>query len=239
MEPRSAPAESTTGSPVAPPQQRWRLVLARSAGAPRLAGRELAEAWDEALEGSGLPLHRPAGRLRARIALGAPLPLGMAGERELAEILLVERVPIWRMRVALDGRLPEGWSLVDLFDVWVGGPPLAGRVIAADYRVELSEAVEPVEIAGAARDLLQARELPRVRQKGEGTVAYDLRPLLAEVSVDGSGKRSTLRIRTRIHPELGSGRPEEVVAALGDRLGHPLEVTTIVRERLILADDAR
>jgi hypothetical protein len=152
------------------------------------------------------------------------------------EVFLAERVPIWRMREALEGRLPAGWGLVDLFDVWVGGPPLAGRVVGADYRVELAAAADPGALATAARALLQARELPRVRQKGEGSVAYDLRPLLADVAIDGSGGPA-LHVRTRIHPELGTGRPEEVIAALGDRLGRPLQVTVIVRERLILADD--
>jgi hypothetical protein len=92
-------------------------------------------------------------------------------------------------------------------------------------------------MAVAARGLLQARGLPRVRPKGDGSVAYDLRPLLADVSVDGSGGPPVVRVRTRIHPELGTGRPEEVIAALGDQLGRPVEVEAIVRERLILADD--
>jgi radical SAM-linked protein len=169
------------------------------------------------------------------VAFAAPLQLGLAAERELAEVLLVERVPIWRVREALTGRLPAGWRLVDLYDVWVGGPPLAGRVIAADYRIELQDGPEPDRLAEAARALLAARELPRVRQKGEGSVAYDLRPLLADVSVDRAG--AAIRARTRIHPELGTGRPEEVVAALGDRLGRALEVRAIVREGVILAGE--
>ena len=237
MEARSVPADRTPGDLVAPPRQRWRLVVARSADAPRLAGRELADAWEEALEGTSLPLHRPAGRSRGRVAFAAPLQLGIAAERELAEVFLAERVPIWRMRTALDEALPRGWSLVDLFDVWVGGPPLAGRVVGADYRIELGEAVDPDAMEAAARGLLDARELPRVRQKGEGSVAYDLRQLLGDVSVYRPGGTPSLRVRTRIHPELGTGRPEEVVAALGERLGRPLEVRIIVRERLILADD--
>jgi hypothetical protein len=46
-----------------------------------------------------------------------------------------------------------------------------------------------------------------------------------------------IRARTRIHPELGTGRPEEVVAALGDQLGRVLEVRAIVREGVILAGE--
>jgi hypothetical protein len=39
------------------------------------------------------------------------------------------------------------------------------------------------------------------------------------------------------HPELGTGRPEEVVAALGERLGIGLVAGSIVRERVLLTDE--
>jgi radical SAM-linked protein len=205
-----------------------------------LAGRELTETWEDALESTGLPLHRPAGRPRPRIAFAAPLQVGIEAEAELAEVLLAERVPIWRVREAVLDAMPPGWSLVDLFDVWVGGAPLAGRVVGAEYRIEVDDVEDAAALAECARDMLRARELPRTRQKGETTVRYDLRPLVADVVVvrPGEGGAATLlRVRTRIHPELGTGRPEEIVAELGDRLGHPLGIRAIVRERLIIADE--
>ena len=66
---------------------------------------------------------------------------------------------------------------------------------------------------------------------------YDLRPLLVAVAVSDPGPPATLTVRTRFHPELGTGRPEEVVGALGDELGQTLVATSIVRERLVLADE--
>ena len=68
-------------------------------------------------------------------------------------------------------------------------------------------------------------------------VRYDLRPLLADVRVVDGGPPVVVRIRTRFHPELGTGRPEEVVLALGDRVGVEVSVERIVRERLVLADE--
>ena len=191
----------------------------------------------EAVEAAGLPFHRPVGRSRTRVAFGAPLAIGIPAERELAELFLVERVPVWRVRDALAGRFPEGWSLVDLFDVWVGGPSLAGRVVAADYRIELGDGTDRASIAVAVRELLEASHLPRIRPRGNASVPYDLRPLLVDLTVEAAMPRIVLKIRTRIHPELGTGRPEEVVAALGDRLGRPLEVRAVIRERLILAGE--
>ena len=78
--------------------------------------------------------------------------------------------------------------------------------------------------------------MPRQRAKGDDTVEYDLRPLLIDISIE-DGPPVTVTARTRSHPELGTGRPEEVVAALGDRLGEALETTSIVRDRLVLVDD--
>jgi radical SAM-linked protein len=201
--------------------------------------REVAAAWATAIEAAGLPLAGSDGqRGRSRIAFGAPLPVGMTAERELMDVVLVDRWPVWRVREALIPHLPEGWRLIDVVDVWLGGPPLAGRVAAADYRIELGEVEDVVALQRAASELNDARRIPRQRLKGGVTVDYDLRPLLVEVAVD-PGPPPIVRTRTRFEPELGTGRPEEVVGALADRLGAPLATRSIVRERLLLDEDVR
>ena len=90
---------------------------------------------------------------------------------------------------------------------------------------------------GRLRALADARALPRERPKGGTLVDYDLRPLLIDVRVSAIRASRAIRARTRFDPVRGTGRPEEVVAALSDRLGEPLDVTSVVRERLILADE--
>lgn len=187
---------------------------------------------------SGLPVvvGDPA-KPKARIVFGAPLTVGMASEGELLEIVLTERLPAWQVREALEPRLPGGWTLADLTDVWLGGPALAGRVAAADYRIVLTGGANADAVATAAQALLDARSLPRERAKGDTTVRYDLRPLLADVRVVDPGPPVTIRARTRFHAELGTGRPEEVVAALSEEVGAALAIATIVRERLALADE--
>jgi radical SAM-linked protein len=222
------------------PRQRWRLVVARGPDAPAIAQRELTDAWIEAIESAGLPLAATGGaRARPRVAFGAPLPVGMVAAGELIDIVLSDRWPLWRVREALADRLPSGWQLVDLYDEWLAGPALAGRVAAADYRITLGggAAVSANAIGTAAGALLAASELPRRRAKGSGTVAYDLRPLLVDLAVAEAGPPTVIVARTRFHPELGTGRPEEVVAALGDALGAPIDVASVVRERLVLADE--
>jgi radical SAM-linked protein len=219
------------------PRQRWRLVVARDPGGPPAAQRDVVDAWTAAFESAGLPVaHTEGDRPRPRISFGAPLPVGMAAERELIDIVLLERWPAWRVREALEARLPEGWRLVELSDVWLAGPPLAGRVAAADYRIEIAGRPDSASLGRAAAELLAADRLPRERVKGTGAVPYDLRPLLIDIAVQ-PGPPVVVTTRTRFHPELGTGRPEEVLAALGEHLGAELEAATIVRERLLLVDN--
>jgi radical SAM-linked protein len=234
---RKPAATPPAATPPAAPRQRWRLVLARAADAPAQTQRELAEGWEAAIVSAGLPLARTEGpSARPRISFGAPLPVGMAADGELLDLVLTERWPAWRVREALAAVLPGGWRLVDLQDVWLAGPPLAGRVAAADYRIELAR-VGGTGLTQACADLLAAARIPRERAKGDSVVAYDLRPLLIDVRVAEPGPPTVLMARTRFHPELGTGRPEEVVAALGSRLGRPLEVAVVVRARLLLVDE--
>jgi radical SAM-linked protein len=219
------------------PRQRWRLTLARGPDAPRLAGRELNEAWEAALDAAGLPLARGAGaRPKAPVAFAAPLAVGMAAEAELMDVILCDRWPAWRAREALIGAMLPGWSMTDLEDVWLGAPALAAAVCAADYRITLGGTVDALALAGAAERVLGARSLFRTRDKGGSSIRYDLRPLLESIEVT-AGSPVVLRVRTRFDPQLGNGRPEEVVAALAEEIGEDLVIDEIVRERLILTGD--
>ena len=220
------------------PRQRWRLVVRRSVGAPVLTQREVADAWEEAAVGSGLPVAwTDTATPRIRLSFGAPLPVGVAAEAELIDLYVTERLPTWRVRDALASGLPAGWTLVDLYDVWLAGPALPARVIAADYRIEVAGTPDAASIGAACARLMAAETIPRDRARGGATVRYDLRPLLADIVVVDSGPPVVVRARTRFHPELGTGRPDEVVAALAEAAGEPLEAASIVRERLVLAGE--
>jgi uncharacterized protein DUF2344 len=221
------------------PRQRWRIAFRREAGNDAEARRDLVADWLDRLAATGLPLaSRGTGKARSSLALGAPLPAGMAAERELADLLLAERLPAWRVREAVASALPGDCDLVELGDVWLGAPPLAGSIAGADYRLTLTADADPgaALVRQAAGSLLAEQNLPRVRQKGGRDVTYDLRPLIARIDVL-DGPPAVVLVRVRFDPERGSGRPEEVIGALSDRLGRPIVAAETVRQRLLLADD--
>jgi Uncharacterized protein conserved in bacteria (DUF2344) len=218
--------------------QRWRLVIACEPRPDGLGQRELLAGWDAALLASGLPL---AGldlpRAKPRFVLAAPLGSAVSGEAELADLWLVERLPRWRVREALAPHMPVGHVLVDLYNVWLGESPLPGRVAASVYRLTLSTPATAEALARAAATLLEAETLPRNRRKGEATVTYDLRPLLAAVEVRDVADGPEIRMTLRHDAARGVGRPDEVLAALGDLLGGgPLAPKGLWRESLVLAE---
>ena len=239
--PTDDPKVTPDHPPVPPrePAQRWRLVLARDAsGEP--AQREQQAGWEAALADSGLPL---AGldlpRPRPRFALAAPLAAAIPGEAELLDVFLVERLPAWRVREALAVSLPPGWRLVEAYDVWLGEAALPGRVIASVYRARLSSAgagSDAARLRTAAAALLGAPTLVRERRKGEGSVSYDLRPFIGGLDVEEWGQVVVLRMTLRHDPEKGVGRPDEVLAALGEAAGTALDPLELVRERIELGD---
>ena len=240
-----SPSEPAPASGAAPadPRQRWRVAYRRDPEAAGLPQREEAAAWEAALRETGLPLAEAAGpRPRPRLAFGPPLPLAMIAELELVDIYLAARQPRAEVRRRLTSALPVGHVLIDLHDVWLGEPPLAGRVVAADYRVEL---LGPLSSAARARlnpavdALLGARSLPRERRRGDRSIAYDLRPLLLDLALaDLPSGGPVLRMRLRFDPEAGVGRPDEVLAALSEASGAELTAARVVRERLWLTDES-
>jgi hypothetical protein len=230
--------------PVPPPEprQRWRLTFARDPVPADQVGRAVLDAWQAALVGSGLPMAGldEGGGGRARIAFASALPAAASGEAELADLWLLERRPLWAVRVGLADRLPVGHRWIAAEDIWLGETALAGRVSAADWRIELrGPRTDRARIADAARELIAARSLPRIRRKGTTEKRYDLRLLLADIAVDDASTAASvvLRVQTRLHPELGAGRPEEVVAALAESLGVAIEIAGLARVRLVLGDE--
>ena len=234
------------GSP-AEARQRWRIVFRRDPDVAADARPETAEAWTAALSGAGLPIATSQARTpRPRITLAMPLPGGVAGEAELVDVVLTERLTVADLQARLAGHLPAGDTLVDLFDVWLGEPTMAARLGAADYRLEVGAATA-AELAEACAGLLAATSLPRSRPKGDGRVVdYDLRPLLLGLEVSpgrasdaGSATSDvvTIRMRLQLSQDAASGRPDEVVQALRDALARPLTVERTIRERLLTTED--
>ena len=243
------------GIPTGEPRQRWRIVFAREAPVANQA-RDEAAAWAACLRATHLPVALAGGSERPRFVIAAPLSVGVPAEGELADLFLTERLTRVDVWVGLVSHVPAGVRLIDLYDVWIGERTLTAQLAAADHRVTVRGA-PGAELQIACARLLAAEVLERSRVKGEGrSVTYDLRPLILDLRLGQDGgpgsaadaeteasdpttpraPAATLTMRLHHGSDGPAGRPDEVVRALADALGRPLEIGSRVRERLLTAD---
>jgi len=223
------------------PVQRWRIAFRRDAPALELGPAEIARSWEGALIAAGVPLVMSAAATpRPRLSFAAPLPPERPAEHDLADVVIGDRWTAARLRSVLESALPAGFELVELFDVWLGAPALTSVLNAMSHRALVCGA-DPLEVLAAAETLLLADRLDRTRSKGaERSVQYDLRPLivgLAAIPGPAATEQTIVRMILRTSSDGPSGRPDEVILALGEILGVSLEVTELVRERLWTADE--
>lgn len=193
------------------PRFRYRVRFAKLP-AMRFTGHlDLHRAWERTLRRAGLPLAYSQGfSPHPRIHLASALPLGYTSECELADVWLEREWEPQAILQALQLASPPGLAIEWVRRVPATEPALQQQVQGAEYRVEL-EAVTSMGIAARTLSLMQAATLPRVRRDKP----YDLRPLIEELRVEtrkDGGVSLFMRLSAR---ESATGRPEEVLLALG------------------------
>jgi radical SAM-linked protein len=217
--------------------QRWRIAFRRGAPALEQGPPEIARAWEAALAQAGVPVVlSAAAKPRPRLTFAAGLPPGRAAEHDLLDVVLAERWSLPHLRSALSEALPAGLGIVDLYDVWLGAPSVSAALTATTHRVTVGGATSD-ELAAALSALLEPRTLERTRAKGaERQTTYDLRPLILALEVGPAAP--IVRMLLRTGSDGPSGRPDEVIPALGEVIGRDLELVDLVRERLWTNDEA-
>lgn len=208
---------------------RIRITFAKTEAMRYTSHLDLHRTWERLLRRAGLPLAYTQGfKPHPRINLAAALPLGFTSENELVDIHLERELPVEDITEALRRAAPPGLQVKQVEEVQEGLPALQKTLEASEYIVTLLDPIPDLLVK--LEELLAASSLPRER-RGK---SYDLRPLIqaAEVlSPDESGcQRLSLRMSAR---EGATGRPEEVVLALG---GDPLS-TRVHRLRLVFKND--
>lgn len=197
--------------------QRLRLTFVRGDEVRELSHRETMRALEQAMREAGLPLAYSEGRRpTAQISIGAPLPLGVTSACELADVFLSERMEPSRFLAALREALPPGLEALSALEVGLELPALQTQVRWTEYEVDVPRGGRSAEdIRHAVSDLLAARSLPWEHRRETKVHRYDLRPLVLDLRLQAEGEGTyRLAMRLRVDQER-SGRPDQVVAALG------------------------
>jgi len=172
--------------------------------------------WQRVLHRAGISLTYSEGfSPHPRISLAAPLPVGVTSEAELMDIVCTKWVSPHFFTAAVSQQLPPGIKILQVYPIALGMPSLQSQVGYAEYRVEVETEKGQRDIESAIISLLSVKHLPWHHQRDTGRRSYDLRALIDDLwLIDWHHPYATIGMRLRCD-NTGSGRPEQVAAALG------------------------
>jgi radical SAM-linked protein len=172
--------------------------------------------WQRALNRAGIPLAYSEGfHPHPKISLAAPLAIGVTSQAELMDITLTRQVSPHFFTAAVTRQLPAGFEILQVVPIAETLPSLQSQVRFAEYAVELATDKEQPELASAISSLLSLENLPWQHQRDTGLRHYDLRALIDDIwLLDYQDGLCNIGMRLRCDSG-GSGRPEQVSAALG------------------------
>ncbi len=211
--------------------QRLRIRFCRGEVVKFISHLDIIRLWQRAFNRAGIPLAYSEGfNPHPRMSLAAPLALGVTSEAELMDIILAKWVSPQSFTEVVKRQLPPGIEIQQVYNIPIDMPSLQSLVRYAEYNVELETEKGQQDIESVIASLLAAEQLPWQHQRDTGPRRYDLRALIDDlwlVDVTNGGCRIGMKLRC---DSGGSGRPEQVAAALGFE-DYP---KSIHRTRLIL-----
>ncbi|MBI2863277.1 MAG: DUF2344 domain-containing protein [Chloroflexi bacterium] len=207
--------------------QRLRLTFGRDERLKYVSHLDMMRLWQRAFNRAGVPLAYSQGfSPHPRISTAAPLAVGVTSNCELLDVFLEPAGDPSAFLDRIEPEMPPGLRLTAAAEVALDSPSLPSRLRFAEYETAFAAGLPAAEIASRLEALLSAPSLPRERLRDGRVKHYDLRPLIADLRPrDGSARHATIWMRLQANPS-GSGRPEEVLAAMGIE-APPLRITRV------------
>ena len=211
--------------------QRLRIRFKRGEEIKYISHLDLIRLWQRALNRAGVAIAYSEGfNPHPRMSLAAPLALGVTSEAELMDIVLSKWSSPHTFTSSVSRQLPQGIEISQVYNTALTMPSLQSQVRFAEYNVTVETDKSREAIESALNELLAKDILPWEHQRDTGPRRYDLRKLIDDIwLIDCRKDACNLGMRLRCDSS-GSGRPEQVAAALGFEK-YPL---SIHRTKLIL-----
>lgn len=193
--------------------QRFRVWFRKGERLRYISHLDVLRAWERAIRRTGLPLSYSQGFTpHPRIAFAAPLPLGFAGECEVMDITLDERVEVADFRARLEPESSDDLAVIDVVEIALTAPPPQAALLWADYRVDVA-GLDPCEASDAVLGFLALREFHWTEERKDKTRTYNLRSAVGMLSASPVDGGVRLEMRLQADQEM-TARPEQVVAAV-------------------------
>lgn len=208
---------------------RVRITFTKQNALRYIGHLDLHRLWERAMRRASLPISYSQGfHPQPKISLAAALPLGFSSRNEVLDVRLNEDVAVEDISNRLKDNLPPDIKVLNIESVDERLPALQTLVLSAAYDVHLTEPIEGSELKRRVEELMNAESLIRERRNK----TYDLRPLVEMLSIITQADGTAWLKMTLAAREGATGRPEEVLHALGIEP----ETARVERTRLIFQE---
>jgi radical SAM-linked protein len=201
----------TTDTPVT--KQRLRITFTRDETLKYIGHLDMARTWQRIVRRANLPLAYSEGfNPQPKLSFAAALPVGCTSDHEELDMVLSQPCGIDVVKAQLDQALPPGMKVVSISEMPLKAPALQTQLAAAEFEITVEGEAEIEVLPERVRQFLAATEVMRDRRDK----VYNLRPLVQTLSIEPAPADRAVVIRSRLQadPE-GTGRPDELAAALG------------------------
>ena len=214
--------------------QRLRVSYGRSGALQYLAHLDMIRLWRLLFRRAGVPIAHSEGRSpRPRISIAAALPVGVTSEGEVLDVYLDDFVEPRDFLKRLSPQMVPSIQVLTVEEASLQSPSLQSALRFSDYTVTVEAQASFDEAQQRVAQLLAQTALPWEHVRDGDRKAYDLRPLINQLSV-AEARQGTVVLAMRLKTDSSaSGRPEQVARALGFE-EPPLAVH---RVRLLFEDD--
>lgn len=208
---------------------RYRVDYAKNNNMRYTSNLDIHKMWERTFRRAKLPLLYSQGfHPQPKIQQASPLPLGFLSRNELVDFILTEDMEISHLVGLLSSALPSGIQVNGITQIDLKTPALQTLTESSEYNVYFLDEFDSNVITKQIDELLSKSTIQRIR-RGK---SYDLRPLVLDLTfINEEEPFIKMLLKSK---ESATGRPEEVL----DELNIPVELTRIIRNKILLSDIA-
>ncbi len=165
------------------------------------------------------------------ITFALPLPLGMSGLGEIADIQLTRRVECDEIKNMLNSVLPSGISILKASEMDFHDTGCAAAVAWADYSISLNKKFD--DIRSTVDSIMEKEEINIEKVGKKKTRTVDIRSLIRYISVDNGGDVTVLNCNIAAGSQ-GNLKPDVLLKYIYSSMDEEFDITKtdIVRKTL-------
>jgi len=160
---------------------RYRIVFEKTGVARFIGHLDLQSFFQRAIKRAKLPVAYSEGfNPHQLLSFAAPLPLGVAGYKEILEVFLVHEVPAAEISRELNLQMPTGLRVTGVQEVPAVGKSAAALVCNATYSIIFSE-IE--NLSSSVKRVNESGSIVVNKKSKKGVTSVDIKPDIHELEM--------------------------------------------------------